>query len=399
MPRFRFCFCFRKGNHTMKTSTGVPLCDVQAQLHELEPHLVDALVRVLRSGQVINGPEVAAFEAEVARYCGAGYGIGCSSGSDALLLALAALGIGPSDEVILPPFTFFASVGAVCRLGATPVFADIESATFNLDPCQVESKITERTKAIMPVHLFGQCVEMEPLWAIADRHNLPIVEDAAQAIGAEYHRKRAGTLGAIACFSFYPSKNLGAYGDAGLAVTNDPEWAERMRCLRNHGMEPKYYHKLLGWNARLDALQAAMLRVKLPHLDRWTEARQAVARRYDALIDEHQVGGLLQRPVVRSSRRHVFNQYVVRVARGQRDSLVRHFRASNIGCEIYYPIPLHMQECLQHLGYREGDFPASECAAQEVLALPIYPEISVDQQRRVIQSVASFLRQQARIAA
>ncbi len=384
-----------KGSQPMSVS----LCDLQPQLRELEPQLQDAVMRVLRSGQVINGPEVAGFEEEAARYCGAGYGVGCSSGSDALLLALAALGIGPGDEVILPPFTFFASVGAVCRLGARPVFADIDSATYNLDPFQVESKITAKTKAIMPVHLFGQCAEMEPLWSIAERHGLVLVEDAAQAIGAEYHGKRTGSLGAIGCFSFYPSKNLGAYGDAGLAVTNDPEWADRMRCLRNHGMEPKYYHKLLGWNARLDAIQAALLRVKLPHLDRWTEGRQVAARRYDALIDELHVAGFLQRPLIRPNQRHVFNQYVVRVGRGQRDALVRHLRAAKIGCEIYYPIPLHLQACLAHLGYREGNFPASERAAQEVLALPIYPEITVDQQRCVIKSVADFLRKQAHIAA
>ena len=379
--------------------TSVPLCDLQPQLRELEAQLQEALLRVLRSGQVINGPEVAAFEEEAARYCGAGHGVGCSSGSDALLLALAALGVGPGDQVILPPFTFFASVGAVCRLGARPVFADIDSVTYNLDPYQVESKVTSKTKAIMPVHLFGQCTEMEPLWGIAERHGLAIVEDAAQAIGAEYHGKRTGTLGAIGCFSFYPSKNLGAYGDAGLVVTSDPEWAERLRCLRNHGMEPKYVHKLLGWNARLDALQAALLRVKLPHLERWTEGRQVAARRYDALIDEHHVGGFLQRPVIRPHHRHVFNQYVVRVGRGQRDGLVRHFRANKIGCEIYYPIPLHLQACLAYLGYREGDFPASERAAQDVVALPIYPEITVDQQRCVIQSVADFLRRQAHVAA
>src|SRR5262245_53441412 len=383
----------------MNSSMSVPLCDLQTQLRDLEPQLLEAVTRVLRSGQVINGPEVVQFEQEAANYCSVGYGVGCSSGSDALLLALAALGVGPGDEVILPPFTFFASVGAVCRLGARPVFADIDSATFNLDPHQVESKITEHTRAIMPVHLFGQCAEMETLWSIAERHDVPIVEDAAQAIGAEYCGKRTGTLGAIACFSFYPSKNLGAYGDAGLAVSNDPDWADRMRCLRNHGMEPKYFHKYMGWNARLDALQAALLRVKLPHLDRWTEMRQAAARCYDALIDEQHLGGYLQRPVIEAQRRHVFNQYVVRVARGQRDALIRHFRAERIGCEIYYPIPLHLQDCLQHLGYREGDFPASERAAQDVLALPMFPEITVDQQRRVLQCVANFLRRQARLAA
>src|SRR5262245_42481733 len=344
----------------MSSSMSVPLCDLQTQLRDLEPQLLEAVTRVLRSGQVINGPEVIQFEEDAARYCSAGHGIGCSSGSDALLLALAALGVGPGDEVILPPFTFFASVGAVCRLGARPVFADIEAATYNLDPHQVESKITEHTKAIMAVHLFGQCADMEPLWSIAERHNLTIVEDAAQAIGAEYQGKRAGSLGAIGCFSFYPSKNLGAYGDAGMTVTADPDWAARMTCLRVHGMEPKYFHKYLGWNARLDALQAAVLRVKLPYLDDWIKGRQAAALRYDALIEEQHLTHFLQCPMVRPRRRHVFNQYVVRVAHGQRDALMRHLKAERIGCEIYYPVPLHRQECLAYLDYREGDFPASE---------------------------------------
>lgn len=383
----------------MSTSVGIPLCDLQEQYQGLESELLGAVSRVLASGQVIGGPEVTALEEEVARYCGAGYGIGCASGSDALLLALAALGVGPGDEVILPPFTFFASVGAVCRVGARPVFADIDPLSFNIDAHQVESKITPRTRAIMVVHLFGQCADMEPLWQVAERHNLPIVEDAAQALGAEYFGKRTGTLGAIGCFSFYPSKNLGAFGDGGMVVTSDPEWAAHMTCLRNHGMEPKYHHKYLGWNARIDALQAALLRVKLPHLDRWTEGRQAAAQRYDALIEENHLGRFLTRPTIQRQRRHVFNQYVVRVARGQRDALVQHLRAEKIGCEIYYPIPLHLQECLQHLGHRDGDFPASEEACQSVLALPIYPELNVDQQRRVVASCANFVRRQTRLAA
>lgn len=381
------------------STQGVPLCDLSGQFKQLQSELEQAVQRVLVSGQVINGPEVTALEKEVANYCNAGFGVGCSSGSDALLLALAALGVGPGDEVILPPFTFFASVGAVCRLGAKPVFCDIDSRTFNIDTLQVESKITPRTKAIMVVHLFGQCCEMEPLWQIAERHNLPIVEDSAQAIGAEYHGKRTGTLGAMACFSFYPSKNLGAYGDAGLVVTNDPEWAKAMTCLRGHGMDPKYYHKMMGWNARLDAIHAAMLRVKLPHLDRWTEMRQAAGKRYDALIEEHHLTGFLTRPVVLPRRRHVYNQYVVRVARGRRDELVQHLRNEKIGCEIYYPIPLHLQECLQFLGHRPGDFPASEEAAKCVLALPMFPEIAADQQRRVVESIEHFVRRQAGMAA
>ncbi len=378
---------------------GVPLCDLLGQYRELEPQILDALARVLASGQVILGPEVAALEEELARYCGAGHAVGCASGSDALLLALHALEVGPGDEVILPTFTFFATVGAVWRTGARPVLVDIDPATYNLDPVQVENRITPRTRAIIPVHLFGQCADMEPLWDLAERYDLPLIEDAAQALGSEYQGKRAGTLGAIGCFSCYPSKNLGAYGDAGLTVTNDPEWAGRMRRLRVHGMEPKYHHRQIGWNARLDALQAAILRVKLPHLERWTQARQQAARRYDMLIEEHHLGHFLRRPLIAPHRRHVFNQYVVRVANGQRDALVKHLHAEKIGCEIYYPIPLHRQECLAHLGHVEGDFPASEEASRCVLALPMFPEITEEQQSRVIQSCASFVRPRSRLAA
>lgn len=378
---------------------GVPLCDLQAQYRDLQPELEAAVMRVLASGQVILGPEVAALEAEVAGYCGVGHGIGCGSGTDALSLALHALDLGPGDEVILPAFTFFATVGSVCRTGARPIFSDIDPVTYNMDPLQVENKITPRTRAILVVHLYGQCADMELLWSIAERHDLIVIEDAAQALGAEYQGKRAGSLGSLGCLSFYPTKNLGGYGDAGMVVTSDPEWAARMKCLRVHGMEPRYYHKYLGWNARLDALQAAMLRVKLPHLERWIDNRQAIAVRYDALIEEHHLTHFLERPVRRPNRRHTFNQYVVRVAHGQRDALVRHLKAEHIGCEIYYPMALHQQECLRHLGYRMGDFPASEEAAGQVLALPIYPELTADQQRRVIQSCAAFLRQQVRRAA
>jgi dTDP-4-amino-4,6-dideoxygalactose transaminase len=383
----------------MSTRGGVPLCDLQAQYRLLQPEIEARVAAVLASGQVILGPEVAALEEEIARYCGVAHAVGCASGSDALLLALAALDLAPDDEVILPPFTFFATAGAVCRVGARPVFVDIDADTWNLDPRQVEARITPRTRVVLPVHLFGQCAEMEPLWRLAQRHDFLLIEDAAQALGAEYQGKRSGSLGSLGCFSFYPTKNLGGYGDAGMVVTNDAAWAARMTCLRAHGMEPKYYHKYLGWNARLDALQAAILRVKLPHLDRWIEARQEAAARYDALLDEYHLGGVLTRPVVAPQRLHTFNQYVVRVAHGQRDGLVRHLRGENIGCEIYYPVPLHLQECLAFLGYREGDFPVSESASRSVLALPMYPELTAEQQRRVIQNCAGFLRQRARLAA
>ena len=378
---------------------GVPLVDIQAQYRALGAEFEAAVSRVLASGQVILGPEVSALEEEIAAYCGVSHGVGCGSGTDALLLALHGLGIGPGDEVILPPFTFFATAGSVCRTGARPVFADIDPATYNIDPVQVESKVTPRTKAIMVVHLFGQCVDMEPVWRVAERHGLLIIEDAAQSLGAEYQGKPCGSLGSVACLSFYPTKNLGSFGDAGMVVTNDPEWAARMACLRVHGMEPKYYHKYLGWNARIDAVQAAILRTKFPHLESYLAARQTAARRYDALIEESHLGHFLSRPVVAPHRRHTFNQYVVRVAGGERDALVRHLKSEGIGCEIYYPVSLHLQECLAHLGYGPGDFPASEEACRAVLALPIYPELTADQQRRVIGSCATFLRRRTRRAA
>jgi dTDP-4-amino-4,6-dideoxygalactose transaminase len=378
---------------------GVPLCDLQAQYRDIGPQLEAAVSRVLASGRVILGPEVTALEQEVAEVCGVSHGVGCGSGTDALSLAVHALEIGPGDEVILPSFTFFATAGSVCRAGARPVFVDIDPVTYNIDPVQVESKITPRTRAILVVHLFGQCAEMEPLWRIAERHDLTLIEDAAQSLGAEYQGKPCGSLGGIACLSFYPTKTLGASGDAGMCVTNDPEWAARMARLREHGMEPRYYHKYLGWNARIDALQAAILRTKLPYLEGWLCARQAAAKRYDALIEEAHLGHFLERPVARPQRRHVFNQYVVRVAGGERDALVRHLKADGIGCEIYYPVPLHRQECLEHLGYGAGDFPATEAACASVLALPMYPELTVDQQRRVVGSCAAFLRKRSRLAA
>ncbi len=385
----------------MHTDPGgpVPLCDLQGQLRELRPAIEAAVGRVLASGQVILGPEVAGLEREIAEYCGAAYAVGCASGTDALSLALHAIGVGPGDEVILPPFTFFATAGCVLRTGATPVFADIDPETFNIGPAAVERAVTPRTKAVIPVHLYGQCADMEPLWRVAADHGLTIIEDAAQSLGADYQGKRCGTLGGLACFSFYPTKNLGTYGDAGMVVTNDPEWADTMACLRVHGMKPKYYHPLLGWNARLDALHAAILRVKLPHVERWIESRQAAARRYDELIADRGLDGFLTRPARRPDRRHVFNQYVVRVAGGQRDALVRHFQAERIGCEVYYPLSLHLQGCLSHLGYKAGDFPVSEAASRCVIALPMFPELSAGQQERVVNSIAAFVRQPSRRAA
>jgi dTDP-4-amino-4,6-dideoxygalactose transaminase len=369
----------------------VPLCDIQAQYRLLQPQLEAAVIRVLSSGQVILGPEVAALEEEIAQYCGVGHGVGCSSGTDALSLALHALDIGPGDEVIVPTFTFFATVGSICRAGARPVFVDIDPETYNLDVGELANKVSPRTRALLVVHLFGQCAEMQPIWNLAEKHHLLIIEDLAQALGAEYQGKRSGSLGAIGCLSFYPSKNLGAYGDAGMVVTSDPPWSEKLRALRVHGMKPKYHHRYLGWNARLDEVQAALLRVKLAYLEGWLKDRQILAQRYDQLIDEYQLSRLLSRPVVAPERRHTFNQYVVRVGEGQRDGLADYLKRHRVGCEIYYPIPLHLQECMSFLGHQEGDFPLSERAAREVLALPIYPELTEAQQHQVIRTCADFL--------
>ncbi len=373
--------------------TSVPLCDLQAQYRPLQSEIEQAVCRVLASGQAILGPEVASLEKEVADYCGAAHGVGCGSGTDAISLALHALGIGAGDEVIIPPFTFFATAGCVVRTGATPVFADIDPKTFNIDPQCVADCITPRTKAIMPVHLYGQCADMKPIWDIAAKNNVPVIEDACQSFGAEYQGKKAGCLGALACFSFYPTKNLGTYGDAGLTVTNDQEWAERMQVYRLHGMKPKYYHRVVGWMGRIDAVQAAILRVKLPHVDGWIENRRAAAARYDKLICDARLDGWLGRPKEAPDCRHTYNQYVVRVGDGLRDSLVKHFQAEKVGYEIYYPLPLHMQECLQNLGYSQGDFPLSEAAAKCVLALPMFPEISEAQQVRVVETIAAYRHQ------
>lgn len=381
------------------TAKPVPLFDAKIQNKALQIHLEDAFRRVLLSGQAIGGPEVEALEREIASYCGAARAVACASGSDALMLAMAAMDIGPGDEVILPPFTFFASAGSVSRLGAKPVFVDIDPETYNLDPHQVENKITPRTKAIMVVHLYGQCADMEPIWRVAERHDLPIIEDACQAIGSEYQGKRTGTLGSMACFSFYPTKNLGGFGDGGMIVLSDEEWADKLISLRNHGSKQRYYHELMGWNSRLDALQAALLRVKLAYLDKWCDARAAMAKRYDRLIEEHQLGYLLKKPTVRNYGRHTFHQYVVRVSNDLRDALRDHLKQNGIGSEIYYPLPLHQQKVFAALGYRAGDFPASERAAQEVMALPIFPELSLEQQRSVIGSCADFMRCRLRMAA
>ena len=318
----------------------------------------------MESARFIGGPEVSALEEEVARYSQCAHGIGCASGTDALLLALWALGVGPGDEVITSAYSFFASAGTIANNGATPVFVDIDPRTYNIDAHRLEAAITPRTKAVMAVHLYGQCADMTAIKAICDQHRVFLIEDAAQAIGSEWEGKRAGSIGDFGCFSFFPSKNLGGVGDGGMMVTQNAEYAERVRLLREHGAKPKYYHSLVGTNSRLDALQAAVLRVKLRHLDRWSEARARNAALYDQLFEGSRVG----RPYRDPRTRHIYNQYVIRVPK--RDELRQHLTERGIGTEIYYPVPLHLQKCFAMLGHKPGDMPHSEAAANETLALP-----------------------------
>lgn len=363
--------------------TGVPLLDLKAQYTSIRSEIRDAVDRVMDSQQFILGPEVEAFEQEIAAYCGCRHAIGVSSGTDALLVALMALGVGAGDEVITPAYSFFATAGTIARLGAKPVFVDIDAATFNVDPNSIASKITSKTKAILPVHLFGQMAEMKEIKAIAERHGIPVIEDAAQAIGAERDGKRAGSVGDAGCLSFFPTKNLGAFGDAGMVTTNDSALAERVRMLRVHGYRSRYVNELLGGNFRLDAMQAAVLRVKLRYLDQWTEARQRNAAEYRKLLPEGVVLPLEE------PGRHIYNQFVIRYSR--RDVLMESLRQENIGCEVYYPLPSHLQPCFADLGHKPGDFPVSELAARESLALPIYPELSLEMLQRVSAAVAAHV--------
>jgi dTDP-4-amino-4,6-dideoxygalactose transaminase len=372
----------------------VPALDLKAQYKTICDEIEVALRDVIENQAFILGPVVAAFEAELARYCGVAHGVGCASGSDALLLPLIALGVGTGDEVITTPYTFFATAGSIWRTGARPVFVDIDPETYNIDPARIEAAITPRTRVIVPVHLYGQTAAMEPINAIAARHGLTVLEDAAQAIGAAYHGKRAGGLGDVAAFSFYPSKNLGGFGDAGMVTTSDSGLARRMGRLRVHGMEPKYHHHEVGFNSRIDALQAAVLRVKLRHLAAWTEARRAVAARYRALILEHGLADRVVAPAEAPDHFHVYNQFVIRVAAPVRDGLRAALSARRIGTEIYYPIPLHLQTCFAALGHAPGDFPNAEAAARETLALPIYAELSEDSQRYIVAAIARFYEEQ-----
>lgn len=359
------------------TAMKVPLLDLAAQFVTIEDDVRAAIDRVLADQRFILGPEVERLERQIAGLTGASQAIGVSSGTDALLCALMAVGVQPGDEVILPPFSFFATVGVVERLGAVPIFVDIDPATYNIDPRGVASAVGRRTAAIIAVHLFGQCADMDPINALARRHGRTVVEDAAQAIGAWYKGRPAGTLGDVGCFSFFPSKNLGAYGDGGMIVTRDDALGERCRLLRQHGASPKYHHPVLGGNFRLDAIQAAILNAKFPHLDTWSEARRRNAARYDRLL----AGSPVQTPVIASHNESVFNQYVVRVP--DRDRVQQALKDRGVATEVYYPEPLHMQPCLKRHGYREGDFPHAEAASREVLALPIYPELTESMQAHV----------------
>ncbi len=379
----------------------VPLLDLQAQYQTIRDEVRRAVDRVFDSQHFILGAEVQALEEEIARYSQTKFAIGCASGSDALLLALMSCGVTAGDEVITSPFSFFATAGAIARLGARPVFVDLDERTFNLDPSLVAAAITERTKAIVPVHLYGQCAEMDPLIEIsrqgyrrtADQDAgapIPIIEDAAQAIGAEDRGRRAGSMGTIGCFSFYPSKNLGGAGDGGMLSTNDLEHARRLHMLRVHGEETKYHHKVIGINSRLDALQAAVLLAKLPHLDEWTTGRQRKAQQYELMFADAGLGEQVEVPHVRRNARHIFHQFVVRVRDGQRDALREHLRQHDVGTDVYYPVPLHLQECFAYLGYQEGDFPVAEQAAKETLALPVYPELTDEQQDYVVNTMAKF---------
>ncbi|HEY0322923.1 MAG TPA: DegT/DnrJ/EryC1/StrS family aminotransferase [Pyrinomonadaceae bacterium] len=370
----------------------VPLLDLHAEYEGLREEVLPVVERVLESQQFILGPEVAALEEEVASYTGARYAVGCASGSDALLLALMALDIRAGDEVVTTPYSFFATASAITRLGATPVFVDIDPRTFNINTALVEDAITPRTRAILPVHLYGQCAEMYELTTISRRHNLPLVEDAAQAIGAEDAGARAGAIGHMGCFSFYPTKNLGAAGDAGMLTTNDVPLAERLRTLRAHGAASKYFHKEVGINSRLDSLQAAILRVKLPRLDAWSEARKANASQYRRLFTDAGLAEEVRLPFEREDVRHIYNQFVIRVDSERRDALREHLKQADVGTEVYYPVPLHLQECFSFLGYSAGDFPESEKAARETLALPIYPQLSIEQQRHVVDAIGRFFR-------
>ena len=366
----------------------VPLLDLKAQFQPIRDDVLAAVTRVCDSQHFILGSEVEGLERELAAMLDVRHAVGVSSGTDALLVAMMALDIGPGDEVVVPTYSFFATAGCVSRLGARPVLVDIDPVTFNIDPVAAAAALGPNTKAIIPVHLYGQSADMEPILDAARAHGVAVIEDAAQAIGAKYRGRCVGGLGEFGCFSFFPSKNLGAFGDGGLVTTNDPRLADKVRLLRGHGMHPKYYHRLIGGNFRLDALQAAVLRVKAPHLAAWTEARRRNAERYRALFAELEGPHAIGLPVEAEGNYHIYNQFVVRVP--DRDGLRAHLTERGIGTEIYYPVPFHVQDCFGDLGYAAGAFPHAERAAAESLALPIYGELTEHQQRAVVEAIADY---------
>jgi len=375
---------------TTKAAAGVPLLDLQAQYAPIRDEILSALTRVCDSQRFILGPEVEALERDLAIHLDAGDAIAVSSGTDALLAAMMALGIGPGDDVLTTTYSFFATAGCISRLGATPRLVDIDPVTYNLAADAVRSAITPQTRAIVVVHLYGQCADMDPILAAARDAGIPVIEDAAQAIGARYHGRQAGSMGAIGCFSFFPSKNLGAFGDGGLVTTGDGSLAREVRLLRNHGAEPKYIHQRIGGNFRLDAIQAAVLRVKLPHLARWSEMRRANAAAYAELIDDAGLTDRVGLPQEEPGYTHIYNQFIVRVE--HRDRVRASLTEQGIGTEVYYPVPFHLQPCFASLGYARGDFPHAERAADETLALPIYGELTRDQQALVVAALAQAIK-------
>lgn len=364
----------------------VPLLDLKAQYSTIKDEILIAVSDVLKSQRCIGGPKVTELEEKIALISDCKFAVGVSSGTDAILNTLMSLDIGPGDEVITTPFTFFATIGCIARVGAKPVFVDIDPKTFNINPVLIEEAVTEKTKAIMPVHLFGQMADIDPVREVAGRHNLYVIEDAAQSITSTYKGRKAGSIGTAGCFSFFPSKNLGGIGDGGMVVTNDEDLYHRLFIMRNHGSEPKYYHKFVGGNFRLDPIQAVALLVKLPHLDEWSEARRKNAAYYNQKFK----GTIVRIPYVNPNCVTIYNQYVIRIP--CRDELFEHLKKNSIGCEIYYPVPMHLQECFRYLGYKEGNFPESEKAAKDVLALPIYPELTDEMQDYIAETIISFLK-------
>lgn len=374
-----------------QTVEPVPMIDLTLQYQEIKEEIQEEVSRVFETQRFVLGDDVTEFEDDIAKYCDSRYAIGCASGTDALLLALMALDIGPGDEVITTPFTFFATASSIVRAGATPVFVDIDPVSFNLCPKEIEKAITKNTKAIMPVHLFGQCADMEEIQRIASSNGLRIIEDAAQAIGSEYRGRRTGVLGNIGCFSFFPTKNLGGAGDGGMLTTDNKELANRLKALRVHGDIGRYRHVEVGINSRLDALQAAILKVKLRHLDSWSAKREVNANNYESLLGKEGVLGEITLPKNLDERNHVYNQYCVRIEDGQRDHVLETLRDMKVGAAIYYPEPLHLQKCFENLGYKVDDFPVAEQTSREILALPIFPELRFDQQERVVEGLVRGL--------